>query len=200
MKLIVGLGNPGVRYAETRHNVGFRVLERFAERHGLDLAHERYEGRWAEGSAIGVPVALLAPLTWMNLSGEAVAGAVHGLRELDVARDLVVVYDDLDLPFGRLRLRAAGGAGGHRGVASIILSLDTKRFARLRFGIGRPPTGVDPVDWVLSPFDPEQRAALPSRIERAVDVVDGWLADGVEAAMNRFNREPGDDEAEESEA
>lgn len=197
MKLVVGLGNPGTRYADTRHNVGFRVVERFAERHGLVLDRERFEGRFGSGPALGRPLALLLPHTWMNLCGAAVAQALRGLDGVDPERDLCVVGDDLDLPFGRLRLRAAGGAGGHRGLASIIETLGTRAFARLRFGIGRPPADVDPAEWVLERFDRDEQAALAGRLEAAVDALDAWIADGVEAAMSRTNRRDGAGDGEE---
>ena len=188
MKLVVGLGNPGPEYADTRHNVGFQVVERLARRHGIGLRRERrLSGLCGQGRVRGVPVALLEPQTWMNLSGRSVVAAVDALPVGDLTSDLVVVYDDLDLPFGRLRVRPGGGAGGHRGLADIQERLGRSDFPRVRFGIGRPPPGEDPVDYVLAPFTSEERAALAAHLERACDAIETLLAEGVTAAMNRFN-------------
>ena len=152
MKLVVGLGNPGARYADTRHNVGFAVVERVAARAGVGLSGERFSGRFGLGRVAGQDVGLLLPMTFMNRSGEALAAALEAFSQLDPAADLLVVFDDLDLPFGRLRMRRFGGAGGHRGMEDLIRALGHGEFPRLRFGVGRPPAGLDPVDWVLSPF------------------------------------------------
>jgi len=188
VRLVVGLGNPGPEYADTRHNVGFRVVERLAARWGVALARNRpLRARYGEGTLDGLPVGLLEPWTWMNLSGRAVLAAVRELPLADPSRDLLVVYDDLDLPFGRLRIRPGGGAGGHNGLADIQDRLQRSDFPRLRFGIGRPPPGADPVEYVLAPFDEAQARALDERLELAADAVEAILHDGVEAAMNRFN-------------
>jgi len=188
VKLVVGLGNPGPEYAETRHNVGFRIVERLAERHGIALRRERrFHGLFGDGVVRGVAVGLLAPHTWMNLSGKAVVAAVDALPLGDLASDLVVVYDDLDLPFGRLRVRPGGSAGGHNGLADVQERLGRSDFPRLRFGIGRPTAGGDPVEYVLAPFDVAQRAALEARVALAADALEAILAEGVAAAMNRFN-------------
>jgi PTH1 family peptidyl-tRNA hydrolase len=194
VKLVVGLGNPGPRYADTRHNVGVRVLERFASEHGLALDVRRFGSRFGSGwLASGEPriaVALLAPETFMNRSGEAVAAAIAELGLSDVASDLLVVLDDVDLPFGRLRLRAAGGAGGHRGLADVILHLARHDFARLRFGVGRPAAEQETADHVLEAFSAAEQAVLPDRIERAARAVDAALQLGVATAMNEYNRDP----------
>ena len=189
MKLVVGLGNPGPNYAATRHNVGFRIAERFADLHGIEFCAERFSGRFGAGRAGAVEVSLLEPLTWMNLSGHAVAQALDDL-DLDPREDLLVVYDDLDLPVGRIRLRASGGSGGHRGMAHIIDQLGHGDFARLRFGLGRPPLGVDPVAFVLEPFTEAEQGGLAQRIDEAARAVGDALGEGVVAAMNRHNREP----------
>jgi PTH1 family peptidyl-tRNA hydrolase len=192
VKLVVGLGNPGPRYADTRHNVGVRVIERFARDHALVFDARRFQSRFATGALAGdaLRVALLAPETFMNRSGEAVAAAVAELGIEDVASDLLVVLDDVDLPFGRLRLRPNGGAGGHRGLSDIIERLARRDFARLRFGVGRPPGDQETADHVLDPFSEEERAALPLRIERAAQALAAALRDGVTAAMNEWNRDP----------
>ena len=188
MKLVVGLGNPGPEYADTRHNAGQRIVEHLAGRHGIALARKaRLEARLGAGSVRSVRVALLVPLGFMNVSGRAVERALEALGPLDPAQDLLVVYDDLDLPFGRLRIRPGGGAGGHRGLADIQERLGRSDFPRLRFGIGRPPPGADPVDYVLAPFGREEAAALPERIEAAADALEAMLGGGIATAMNQFN-------------
>ena len=193
MKLVVGLGNPGPRYANTRHNVGFRVVERFAADHGIALDREDFGGRFGRGVLRGAPhpaeVALLLPLTFMNLSGDSVAEAVASLPVEDPA-DLLVVFDDVDLPFGKLRMRKAGGAGGQRGLAHTIERLGTKAFPRLRFGVGRPQGGHDTADHVLQGFARDEERALPEHLARAADAVTVALAEGVDIAMNRFNPDP----------
>lgn len=188
MKLVVGLGNPGPRYARTRHNVGFRVVEALAERLRVELdADAGLPGRFARAAWDDLTVGLLAPDTFMNVSGGPVAGAVRHLGVEDPARDLLVVFDDLDLPLGRLRLRPRGGDGGHRGLRDVLDALETEAVPRLRFGIGRPPPGVDPVDHVLRPFDRAEEAVLRRAVPRAVDAVTCFLEEGAAAAMNRFN-------------
>jgi PTH1 family peptidyl-tRNA hydrolase len=199
VKLVVGLGNPGPRYADTRHNAGVRVLERFARDHGLALDARRFGSRfgsgWLAGEGPPLEVALLAPETFMNRSGQAVADAVGSLGLADVAGDLLVVLDDVDLPFGRLRLRPAGGAGGHRGLADVIECLARRDFARLRFGVGRPAADQETADHVLEAFTASEQAVLPERIARAARAVEAALRQGVAAAMNEFNRDPGDGDA-----
>lgn len=187
MKLIVGLGNPGPRYARTRHNVGFRVLEAVARRAGAALAARRFGGRFGEGALAGEPVALLAPETFMNRSGEAVAEALAALPLPDPARELLVVFDDADLPLGRLRLRSRGSSGGHNGLADVLERLGSEQVPRLRFGIGRPGEPRDTVDWVLEPFTAAEEEQLGLALPRAVEAVACFVAEGAAAAMNRFN-------------
>jgi PTH1 family peptidyl-tRNA hydrolase len=188
MKLVVGLGNPGPRYADTRHNVGFRVVERFAERHRIALDSQRFEGRFGRARLGALDVGLLLPETMMNLSGAAVGAALRMLPVDDPAEDLVLVFDDLDLPFGRLRLRPHGGAGGHRGIQDVIARLGGGDFPRLRVGIGRPPPEMDPVAYVLARFAPEERQRLPALLDAAAAALDATLRDGVAMAMNRVNQ------------
>ena len=195
MKLVVGLGNPGSRYAGTRHNAGFRVLERFAERLGVALDEERFQGRFGKGwlpasEGPSEAVGLLEPLTFMNRSGTAVAEALAALPVADPARDLLLVVDDVDLPFGRLRLRPSGGAGGQRGLADVIAVLGRQDFPRLRFGIGRPEGGLETADWVLSPFSSDEASRLFGLVSAASEAIEVALLEGVPAAMNRFNRDP----------
>jgi len=217
VKLVVGLGNPGDRYVPTRHNVGFRVASALATASGITSFERRYAGLFGRGSAPalaqqpasqlgygsepgsesdrrarvgqGSPeLAVLLPSIFMNRSGEAVAAALAEMPGLDLASDFAVVVDDLDLPFGRLRIRPCGGAGGHRGLQSLIDHLGTRDFPRLRFGIGRPAPDVDPVDYVLAPFSQDEADRLDERIAAAVAALETLLRDGVPQAMDRFNR------------
>ena len=169
--------------------MGFRVVEALLrERVPPTLA--RFGGRFSSLRLADLEVSLLRPETYMNRSGSSVCEAVTALALEDLASDLVVVYDDLDLPFGRLRVRASGGAGGHRGIGDIIECLESRDFARIRFGIGRPPEDGDPVAYVLAPFSQEEEEALPDLIQTAVDCLESVLRSGVTAAMNQFNRSP----------
>ncbi len=194
MKLVVGLGNPGRRYARTRHNVGFRIVERFAETRGLAIDEQRFEGRFGSGQLCLqgslLEVALLQPETFMNQSGLSVAAALRELPVAEPAADLLVVFDDVDLPFGRLRLRPGGSAGGHRGLEDVLVALCRSDLPRLRFGVGRPADGRATRDWVLQPFSPEEERRLPGHIDEACDAIAAALSGGVASAMGRFNRAP----------
>ncbi|HUX86621.1 MAG TPA: aminoacyl-tRNA hydrolase [Chloroflexota bacterium] len=184
-KLIVGLGNPGRAYTNTRHNVGFMAVDRLAERWGLRFGRQRGRAEVAEGDVSGQRIILAKPQTFMNNSGDSVR-ALLKLSNLTAA-DLLVIADDLDLPFGRLRLRDSGSSGGQRGIQSIINQLATNQFARLRIGIGRPPLGVDPVDYVLTPFTASERNPLPEILDRLTAGVEAYLSEGVARAMNLVN-------------
>ncbi|MBW2715181.1 MAG: aminoacyl-tRNA hydrolase [Deltaproteobacteria bacterium] len=200
MKIVVGLGNPGPRYAATRHNIGARIVERFATDCGFALSEHRFESRFGLGKTLskagGPPdgpnsdVALLVPETYMNRSGIAVAEALSGLPVDEIPEDLLIVVDDLDLPFGQLRIRPRGSSAGHRGLEDIAERIGTTDFPRLRFGIGRPEGEIDTVDWVLDTFSEEEEAALGERIAVAAEAVGSILVDGVVASMNRYNRSP----------
>jgi PTH1 family peptidyl-tRNA hydrolase len=185
--LIVGLGNPGPEYSGSRHNVGFQCVRWLARKHGLSFDGSRAHARIAQGTILGKPVVLARPQTFMNLSGQAVKGLLQWLRL--TTSDIVVIHDDLDLPLGRLRLRPGGSAGGHRGIRSIIDSLGSQDFARLRVGIGRPE-GNDAVDYVLGDFNAAERQVMAESYARAAEAVDCILSQGLEAAMNRFNADP----------
>jgi PTH1 family peptidyl-tRNA hydrolase len=187
VKLLVGLGNPGPRYARTRHNVGVRVLDAVAGRARAVLAERRFGGRCGEGTLAGERVLLLAPETFMNRSGAAVAEALAALPGLDPACDLLLVLDDADLPLGRLRLRARGSSGGHNGLADVLETLDSEAVPRLRFGIGRSAEPRDTADWVLEPFAPAEEELLARALPRAADAVECFARAGIAAAMNRFN-------------
>lgn len=186
-RLVVGLGNPGPEYADTRHNVGFRIVEALARRHGIGLDDPRHAGRLGAGEVRGRRVGVFEPLTFMNRSGPAVAEVLAAFPGLDPRRDCIVVSDDLDLPTGRIRLRVRGGAGGHRGLGSLIEAIGTMELPRLRFGVGRPPDGVEVVDHVLTAFDGEEQRALAEQIDTAVDALECFVADGIDAAMDRYN-------------
>lgn len=183
--LIVGLGNPGPRYAKNRHNVGFQVVDRLATRAGVTFTNHPGKALACRVTLAGVPVVLAKPQTFMNLSGGSVAALVHWYH-VDPLKNLLVVYDDLDLPLGKIRLRPAGGAGGHKGLSSIIEHLRTQNFARLRVGIGRPAYG-EPHRYVLEDFTPDEWTVMDAAQERAADAVECFLAEGLAAAMNRFN-------------
>ncbi len=189
MKTVVGLGNPGSKYEGTRHNVGFRVVEELARRMGADLRRSwRMPLRMVEGELPGAgPVRLVEPQTFMNASGEAVAALVR--RKGLTAGDLVLVFDDVDLPVGRLRLRPGGGAGGHNGVRSVMEHLGGGTFGRVRLGVGRGAAEKDLVEHVLSGFTPAERPVVEEMVSRAADAVQAILRDGMERTMNRYNGE-----------
>jgi peptidyl-tRNA hydrolase, PTH1 family len=188
--MIVGLGNPGPEYARSRHNVGFQILDLLAKRHELEFDKFQKRARLAIGwirtaEDSGQRVLLAKPMTFMNASGEAVAplAAFYKIAPADI----LVVSDDLDLPIGRIRLRPGGGSGGQKGVQSIIKHLGSDGCPRLRVGIGRPPGQMDPVDYVLRAFSPDQEAEMSFVRIRVVEAIEAWLALGIEGAMNRHN-------------
>jgi PTH1 family peptidyl-tRNA hydrolase len=183
--LIVGLGNPGRKYARHRHNVGFMTVSRLAKRHGLAFKRQKGKAKVAEGTVAGQRVILVKPQTFMNLSGESVARLVRFFKI--PPQRVLVVYDDLDLPLARLRLRPGGGSGGHKGLKSVIERLGTQDFPRLRLGIGRPLHG-DPIDYVLQDFSTEERIEFERVLDRAVEAIEYWLIHGIDASMNVFNQ------------
>jgi PTH1 family peptidyl-tRNA hydrolase len=186
MWLIVGLGNPGEQYDKTRHNIGFHCIKHLAERHHLAFDRKRSQARLAEGNIAGQRVALAKPYTFMNLSGRAVVGLCNWYK-LDPAQELLVIYDDLDLPFGKLRIRQRGSAGTHNGMKSIINLTGRQDFPRLRVGIGSPPPRWDTSSYVLGNFTAEERKQLPDIYDRAADALELVLREGLVAAMNQFN-------------
>lgn len=184
--LVAGLGNPGPEYAGTRHNAGFRVASLFLSRHGMDRPRRRYEGRWSEGEVLGQRVAVLMPQTFMNLSGRSVRETAQK-KQIPPDR-IIVVHDELDFPFGVLRCRIGGGAGGHNGVSSIVSALGTSEFYRVRVGIGRPEDPeIDAREWVLTDFE-EAETELTRVFETAADCVDTIIAEGIDTAMQKFNQ------------
>ena len=183
--LIAGLGNPGAKYANTRHNVGFWVVDELARRHGFSGARNEKRALTQTGGINNARVRLAKPQTFMNRSGESLRALVDFH---DIPLDcLLVIHDDLDTPFGSIRLRKAGGHGGQNGLRSIIQHLGGGDFARLRFGIGRPPGRMSPVDYVLQPFRGDDEIQARELVARAADAVECWLGEGIETAMSRFN-------------
>ncbi len=185
LRVVVGLGNPGPRYANTRHNVGFRVVQALASRHDLAFRSSKQRAEIARGAVEGIPVLLALPVTYMNESGNAVRRLLEYYRVPPV--QLLVVCDDIDLPFGTLRIRPDGSSGGHNGLRSIIGALGSEGFARLRVGVGRPETSA--VGHVLGQFSPDQVSLVPALVETAADAVTAWLQGDVRGAMDRFNRD-----------
>lgn len=186
MKLVLGLGNPGRKYERTRHNLGFLVVDQLASGNRIAVNKRKYNSLIGDWQRDGEKVLLVKPQTYMNHSG----GAVRNLfRYLPVAvKDLVVIHDDLDLPFGRIRIRQKGGAGGHRGVLSILEALGDQGFLRVRVGVGRPPQGMDPTDYLLQPFSPEEQVLLEGVVSKAAQAVETLLHKGPHRAMEAFNR------------
>jgi PTH1 family peptidyl-tRNA hydrolase len=195
MLIVVGLGNPGRRYAGTRHNVGHEVVHRLAECLGVRWEDAGW-AKTARGRVQGGTLLLAMPVTYMNVSGQAVRDLLRRRRRR--VEDLLIVHDDLDLPLGRLRLRPGNGAGGHNGIQSIIEELGTGRFGRLRVGIGRPPAGVDPAEFVLQRFTAEEQPCIDETVKRAAEAVMVAATQGLPAAMNLYNRRTSAGTAEES--
>ena len=183
--LFVGLGNPGLRYAGNRHNVGFMVLEHLAGAAGIAITRSKFKGLSGTGDFDGQSLVLLEPQTFMNLSGQAVSQA-RSFFDVEPAR-ILVIHDELDLPFGTLRLKVGGGHGGHNGLRDLHEHLGGGDYARLRFGIGRPPEGWQGADYVLSRWTTAEQDTLPSLVDAAVDMLRAVFAGGVAAAMNAHN-------------
>ncbi len=183
-KLIVGLGNPGSKYLWTRHNAGFMVLDELARRAGIPVTRKTFSGLYGEGSYRGERLLLLKPQTFMNLSGRSVNPALH-FHRLSL-QDLIVIHDDIDIPFGRVKLKEGGGHAGHNGLRSLMQELGGGQFARIRVGVGRPLHG-DAADYVLSPFDRDEQAHLPLILEGAVDFLELLFAEGLPKAMSLCN-------------
>jgi PTH1 family peptidyl-tRNA hydrolase len=188
MRLIVGLGNPGKHYVNNRHNVGFRCVDCFARRHGIPIDRRRSKSKLGAGEVEGTKVVLVKPATFMSLSGEAVAPLLrrYGLSP----KDLIVIYDDLDLPMGKVRIRERGSAGGHKGMKSIIACLGSQDFARIRVGIAPPEASADrpdAVQYVLSDFSSGEKKVMADVYPLVADAIDCLVTEGVTAAMNRFN-------------
>jgi peptidyl-tRNA hydrolase, PTH1 family len=193
MKLICGLGNPGREYERHRHNIGFRVVEVLCARAKASLDQDKFQARFGQGTLSGDRVLFVQPQTFMNESGQALAGTSRFFK-VPLA-DVLVIHDELDMPFGRLQLKQGGGTGGHNGLESIVERLGDDGFVRLRFGIDKPhgPNAKERViGHVLSGFTAEEQARLPELIDRAADAAECWVGQGLATAMNRFNRKEGE--------
>jgi PTH1 family peptidyl-tRNA hydrolase len=194
MKLIVGLGNPGADYARSRHNVGWFVVDAFAKKFRIDIAKQEKDAMTGEGRAAGGMVKLAKPLTYMNLSGDAVRLLVNAY-DIDIKHDLIVVYDEVDLPLGKLRIRPNGSSGTHNGMRSVVASLATESFPRLRFGVrGANYSETSRLrDYVLDAFTPDEMPLVERNVERAVDALFLFARGDLRRAMNDFNRDPDDE-------
>jgi PTH1 family peptidyl-tRNA hydrolase len=189
VKIIVGLGNPGIPYRTTRHNIGFQVVDRLAKINHIPIRTRRFKSLYGTGWIDSQEAVLVKPMTFMNRSGGAVKKAAKFFHlGMD---DLVVVHDDLDLPFGRLRFKQRGRDGGHQGVRSIIESMGGNDFLRLKVGIGRPPVGMDTVEYVLEIFDRIEQSQLDGILSQAAEALKVVLLEGVEKAMNRYQTKVG---------
>ncbi|MFC3040981.1 aminoacyl-tRNA hydrolase [Virgibacillus xinjiangensis] len=185
MKCIVGLGNPGKKYESTRHNAGFMVIDELLKRHGWELNKKKFNGYYAMEHLDAEKVILLKPQTYMNLSGQSIRPLIdyYGIEPEDV----LVIYDDLDLPTGRIRLRQKGGHGGHNGIRSTIDHLGTKEFKRIRIGVGRPDDSTSVIDYVLGSFPKAELEEVDSSIQKAADACEAWIGDSFPVVMNKFN-------------
>jgi PTH1 family peptidyl-tRNA hydrolase len=183
--LIIGLGNPGREYAVSRHNIGFRIADQLAQELETGFSRQQCEAFIAGGKYVDKRIILAKPQTYMNLSGRSVSGLLR-FYQVDLSH-LLVCCDDIDLPFGVLRMRSAGGSAGQRGMQSILETLGNKEIPRLRFGVGRPPGRMDPADFVLQKFSPMEEEELPSLVKESAHAVLAFVEYGLEAAMNRYN-------------
>ena len=188
MKVIVGLGNPGTKYAGTRHNIGFDTVTALADKYSIKLKDKKFNGLIGEGFIEGEKVMLVQPQTYMNLSGECV-GLIAGFYKLD-AEDIIVICDDINLDTGWLRIRAKGSAGGHNGLKNIIAHLGTEAFPRIRIGVGEKTEGWDLADYVLARFSGEDEATMRKAIKNAVGAVETWISYDIGKAMNLYNVNP----------
>ncbi|MGI6095132.1 MAG: aminoacyl-tRNA hydrolase [Lachnospiraceae bacterium] len=186
MYLIVGLGNPTKVYEKTRHNVGFDAIDELIDRENIPQAGVRNKAMFGKGMIGGQKVILAKPLTYMNLSGEAVRGLIDYFK-IDPEEELIVLYDDIDLDPGKLRIRKSGSAGGHNGMKNIIQHLGTQKFCRIRIGVGAKPEGWDLADYVLGHFGKEERKCVDEAIGKACDAVKMILEEDINAAMNKYN-------------
>lgn len=186
MFLIAGLGNPGRQYEKTRHNMGFDTIDELIERHRIPQGGIAHKAMYGKGMIAGEKVLAVKPLTYMNLSGEAIREYVNYYK-MDPETELIVIYDDIDLEPGQIRIRKKGSAGGHNGIKSIIAQIGTQNFYRIKVGVGAKPKGWDLADYVLGRFSPEERELVDKAICDAADAVEMILKDGIEAAMNHYN-------------
>jgi peptidyl-tRNA hydrolase, PTH1 family len=186
MKLIVGLGNPGREYKKNRHNIGFRVLDRLAEDREVDFKRRKFNAKYAACSFEGQELLLVKPQTYMNLSGRAVRSFVAYFK-IDIVEDVLIIVDDINLPFTSLRLRSQSSAGGHNGIQSVIDELGDNTFARIRLGVGMPPDEVALRSYVLSDFTASEQEKMPQLLDKARDATFSWIRSGVVETMQRYN-------------
>ena len=186
MYLIAGLGNPGIQYEATRHNMGFDVIDKLVEEFNVPQAGVKFNAMYGKGRIGGEPVILMKPLSYMNLSGGPIRDMANYFK-IDPETELIVIYDDIDTEPGQLRVRKKGSAGGHNGIKSIIQQLGTQNFMRVRVGVGAKPKGWDLADYVLGRFDRDDRQLVEDAQDRACEAVEMILSDSVDAAMNKFN-------------
>mgnify|MGYP004631349407 FL=1 len=186
MKIIAGLGNPTKEYEGTRHNIGFSVIDKLADKYNISMNEKKHKAICGKGMIEGEKVILLKPQTYMNLSGESVVDAVN-FYKVDSEEDVIIIYDDIDLDVGKLRIRAKGSAGGHNGMKNIIAHLGTQVFPRIRVGVGAKPKDWDLADYVLGRFPKEELPEIEAGRETACEAVKIIVSQGVEAAMNRIN-------------
>ncbi|MDO4522530.1 MAG: aminoacyl-tRNA hydrolase [Eubacteriales bacterium] len=187
MYIIVGLGNPGNKYDKTRHNVGFDTIDVLADKYGIDVDNKKFKALYGKGVIEGQRVILAKPQTFMNLSGESVRELID-FYKVDETSELIVIYDDISLEPGQLRIRTKGSAGGHNGIKNIISHLGGQEFLRVKVGVGEKPKGFDLADYVLSRFSKEERALVEEAQKRAAQAVVSLMTDGAETAMNEYNR------------
>ena len=187
MYLVVGLGNPGRQYEATRHNMGFDVIDRLVEEHRIPQGGVKFNAMYGKGIIGGEQVLLMKPLSYMNLSGGPVRDMANYFK-IDPETEMIVIYDDIDLEPGQIRIRKKGSAGGHNGIKSIIAQLGTQNFYRIKVGVGAKPRGWDLADYVLGRFSSDERIAVDKAICDAADAVEMILRDGIESAMNHYNR------------
>lgn len=188
LTVIAGLGNPGNKYENTRHNVGFSTIDLLSSKHGIKVNKLKHKALTGEGTIAGERVLLVKPQTFMNLSGESLRDIAEWYKL--PMENIIIIYDDVDLPVGTVRIRPKGSSGTHNGMKSVIYQLQSDEFPRIRIGIGKAPEGWDLADYVLSRFNPEETAAIRESIERAADAAAAIVSSGVSAAMNQYNGEP----------
>ena len=187
MFIIAGLGNPTREYEGTRHNVGFDVIDRLAARYNIDVDVKKHRALIGKGMIAGQKVILAKPQTYMNLSGESIR-SILDYYKVDPETELIVIYDDISLDVGKLRIRAKGSAGGHNGIKNIIAQLGSDKFKRIRVGVGEKPKNWDLADYVLSPFSKEERTQVDEAIRHAADALEMILQDDIDSAMNKYNK------------
>ena len=185
MKAIIGLGNPGLKYAGTRHNVGFDAVTAIADKYNMTINNRKFKGLYADGFIGGEKVLLVQPQTYMNLSGECVREVVD-FYKLN-PDEMIIICDDINLDVGRLRIRKKGSAGGHNGLKNIIAHLGTEEFPRIRVGVGEKTEGWDLADYVLARFDKNSEPVIREALASVVGAVETWISDGIDTAMNRYN-------------